>query len=224
MNDEETLASEWEDVTYESQSESESDGSIIINNPARVEINGLPDPVEESSEATIYLEELSDPQEKIVVDYVNNYTGTKSRASNIPDFKNLWKLTINDTEYNVLFPDGSDLVVVNGKIYNRSSSSITGVIIDNTFSDNSYFQQSITVLPLASNSTQNTVYRYGSRIYITRFSQGTSSTSLVTSVSYVQPSSVERPSGWSLSPEGLVISGLLLFSVLVSIIGGLLRR
>lgn len=220
----ETLSSEFEDVYNEDSTELESPGTVIINNPGRITFSNDADPVEETSEPQVFLEDLENPKEQIVVDYVNNYTGGLSRASNIPDFRNLWKLTINDTEYNVLFPDGSDLVVVDGKIYNRGSNSITGVVIDSSFSDSSYFDQTITVLPLASSSTQNTVYRYGSRIYFTRYSQGASSTNLVTSVSYVQPDSVQRPSGWNLTPEGLVISGLLLFSVLVSIVGGLLRR
>lgn len=223
MNDE-TLASEFEDVTYEAIEESESSGDIVINNPDRVEINYLQDPSEESSESQIYLEEFENPKSEIIVDSVDSYTAERSRAANIPDFRNLWKLTIGSSEYSVLFPDGSDLVVVNGKIYNRGSSTITGVIVDSNFSDSSYFRQSISVLPLASSSTQNTVYRYGSRIYITTYSQGTSSTSLVTNVSYVQPSNVVRPSGWQLSQEGLVICGLLLFSVLVTIVGGLLRK
>lgn len=223
MNDE-TLASEFEDVTYEAIEESESSGDIVINNPDRVEINYLQDPSEESSESQIYLEEFENPKSEIIVDSVDSYTAERSRASNIPDFRNLWKLTIGTSEYSVLFPDGSDLVVVNGKIYNRGSSTVTGVIIDSNFSDSSYFRQSISVLPLASSSTQNTVYRYGSRIYITTYSQGTSTTSLVTNVQYVQPSDVVRPSGWQLSQEGLVICGLLLFSVLVTIVGGLLRK
>lgn len=223
MNDE-TLASEFENVTYEAIEESESSGDIVINNPDRVEINYLQDPSEESSESQIYLEEFENPKNEIIVDSVDSYTAERSRAANIPDFRNLWKLTIGNSEYSVLFPDGSDLVVVNGKIYNRGSSTVTGVIVDSNFSDSSYFRQSISVLPLASSSTQNTVYRYGSRIYITTYSQGTSSTSLVTNVQYVQPSDVVRPSGWQLSQEGLVICGLLLFSVLVTIVGGLLRK
>lgn len=220
----ETLSSEFDDAYSENSTELESPGTVIINNPGRITFSNDQDLVEETSEPEVYLEDLENPKEQIVVDYVNNYTGGLSRASSIPDFRNLWKLSINDTEYTVLFPDGSDLVVVDGKIYNRGSSSITGVIIDNSFSDSSYFDQTITVLPLASSSTQNTVYRYGSRVYITRYSQGASSTNLVTSVSYVQPDSVQRPSGWNITPEGLVICGLLLFSVLVSIVGGLLRR
>lgn len=227
MNDEETLESlesEFENVTYENTTESESAGSVIINNPVRVEINNLENSSEEVSETQVYLEDLEDPQEQIVVQDVSKLSASRANSSNSPDFRNLWKLTINSTEYSVLFPDGSDLVVVNGYLYNRGSSTITGVIIDNTFSDSSYFHKSISVLPLASNSTQNQVYRYGSRIYLTTFSRGASSTSLVTDVQYVQPTDVVRPSGWKMSQEGLVISALLLFSVLVSIIGGLLRR
>lgn len=227
MIDEETLESlesEFENVTYENTEESKSTGSVIINNPVRVEINNLEYSNEEVSETQLYLEDLEDPQEQIIVQDVTKLTSSRSNNANSPDFRNLWKLTINNTEYNVLFPDGSNLVVVNGNIYNRGSSAVTGVIIDNTFSDSSYFHQSISILPLASTNTQNTVYRYGSRIYITTFSQGNSSTSLVTNVQYVQPTNVVRPSGWQMSQEGIVISALLLFSVLVTIIGGLLRR
>lgn len=227
MNNEETLESlesEFENVTYESIEESESAGSIIINNPVRVEINNADNSTSEVSETQIYLEDLAEPEEQIRVQDITKLTYSESNRSNSPDFKNLWKLTINSTEYSVLFPDGSDLVVVNGNIYNRGSSTVTGVVIDSSFSDSSYFNKSISILPLASNSTQNSVYRYGSRIYLTTFSRGTSSTSLVTDVQYVQPTDVVRPSGWQMSQEGLVISALLLFSVLVSIIGGLLRR
>lgn len=224
MNEEltnESLESEFENVTYEAEQSSESNGTIIINDAVRVEINGISDPEEENQ---IFLQDMEEPENEIIVDRVNVYTAERSRASSVPDFKNLWKLTIFNEEYNVLFPDGADLVVVNGQIYNRGTSTVTGVVIDSNFSETSYFRQSISILPLASSSTQNTVYRYGSRIYITTYSTGTSANNLVTNVTYVQPSNVVRPSGWQMSQEGLVISALLLFSVLVSIIGGLLRR
>lgn len=224
MNDEETLASDFEDVTYEAAESSESYGDIIINNPGRIEINGVRDSEEESSETEIFLEEFENPKNEAIVNDVTGYTVTRSDTRSLPDFRNVWKLTVDNTEYTVLFPDGSNLVVVNGKLYNRGSSTITGVILDNNFSDTSFFERTISILPLASSSTQNSVYRYGSRIYITTYSAPSQGYNLITSVNYIQVSSVERPSGWQLSSADLVICGLLLFSVLVSIIGGLLRR
>lgn len=220
----ETLESNFDNVTYEATESSESSGDIIINNPGRVEINSVPDPVEESSETQIFLEDFENPTDPILVESVDGYTVTRSDSRSVPDFRNVWKLTINNTEYSVLFPDGADLVVVNGKLYNRGSSTITGVVLDSSFSDTSYFQYTVSVLPLASSNTQNTVYRYNSRIYLTQYSAPVNGYNLSTNVSYVQVSAVERPSGWQLSQEDLVISSLLLFSVLVSIIGGLLRR
>ena len=134
-----------------------------------------------------------------------------------------WKLSVASTEYNILFPENASLSVVDGKLYNTGTSAITGIVLDDSFSDSSYFHRTFTILPLTSNSTQNTVFRYGSRQYFTDYSTY-SGTSLQTNVSYIQSSVVHRPYGWDLSQADWLICGLLLFSCLVSILGGLVRR
>lgn len=228
MNEEslETVAEELEDITIESNEDSVFDGNGNMysdDNPLPVKIVEPSDSTEESvPEVTVrYLgqETEADPVE------LENITVYKSnsRSSSVTDFKNLWKLSINGQDYDILFPSEAKLEVIDGKLYNMGTSNISGLIIDSSFSDSSYSRYTITVLPVASTNTQNTVYRYGSRIYITSYSNSYNNT-LTTNVQYVQPSVVSRPSGWSLSPADMVIAGLLFLSVLISLVGGLFRR
>lgn len=235
MTDEtlETLAEEWSDVTVESEDDriSYGDGTTVyINDPVSVQINGhsidLQDATEESTiestEEAIYIQSYPSEEPIEVVSVQSNTE--RSRASlSASDLRNLWTVKIGQTEYTVLFPDGADLYILDGYLINRSSNNITGVVIDSSLSTSSYFHYTITILPFASSNTQNTVYRYGSRSYLTEYSVGTGY-NLATSVSYGDVKVVHRPYGWSLSPSDLVICGILLFSVLVSIIGGLVRR
>lgn len=229
MNEEslETVAEEFEDITIEAvpgTSKFPYSGDWSRDNPLPVEVVIPSDNAEDyaQDEVTIrfYGEETNaDP---VVLEEVNVYS-TNSRASGSTNFKNLWTITVNGTDYDVLFPSEASLEVVNGKIYNTGSGNITGLVVDGSFSDSSFSNYTFTILPVSASNTQNTVYRYGSRMYLTRYSTSTGNT-LTTSVSYVQASVKNRPAGWSLTPADMVICGLLLLSVLVTILGGLFRR
>lgn len=228
MTDEslETVAEELEDITIESAEDVYYDGlgnQYSIDNPLPVQIVE-PSSDDESSEEEITIRYFGEETEAdpVVLEDVTVYKSA-SRASSVSDFKNLWKLEIGNQNYDVLFPSESNLEVVDGKLYNMGTSNISGLVVDSTFSDSSYSRYTITVLPVASTNTQNTVYRYGSRIYLTSYSIGSQNT-LVTNVQYVQPNVISRPAGWSLAPADMVIAGLLLLSCLISLFGGLFRR
>lgn len=223
----ETVAEDFEDITLETvsdQTEFFDSGSWSRDNPLPVEIVDPTSDTEDSTQAEIsvrvYGQETN--TDSMLLEEVEPYT-TKSRASGSTNFKNLWTIKINGTSYDVLFPQEASLEVVDGKIYNTGSSNITGIVIDSSFSDSSFSNYTFTILPVSASSTQNTVYRYGSRMYLTRYSASTGNT-LTTTVSYVQAVCENRPSGWSLSKGDMVIAGVLLLSLLVSILGGLFRR
>lgn len=224
----ETVAEEWSEITLETDESyiSFGDGSVYnFDNPLPVIVV---DPTDDSTEETetseevteIYLEDITE-EAPALVKSINR--ANDSRAVGSSGFRNLWVISVNNTEYTILFPDAADLEVVNGYLYNRSSSNITGIIVDSNFSNSSYIRRTITVMALPSSNTQTTVYRYGSRIYFTDYSPGTTN-NLQTTVSYIHPEVVSRPSGWSLSKADMLICGLLLFSILVSILGGIIRR
>lgn len=146
------------------------------------------------------------------------------RAVNYSDIKNLWTLNVNGVDYKVLFPTGAELDVIDGVLINRGSANITGSIIDDSFSDNVYLKRTITISALSSSNTQNQVYRYGSRSYITEYSTPLQGNNLVTNVSYHTAYVVDRPAGWSFSKEGIAIIAILLMLLIVNFIGGLIRR
>lgn len=229
MNEESlaTVAEEMSDITVESNSDSVFDAmgnTWSTDNPLPVQIV---DPTSESEditeeEITIRYYDQATEADPIVLEDVNVYKSANTRAST-PEFKNLWKLKISGETYEVLFPQNAQLEVVDGKLYNTGNSNITGLVIDSSFSDSSYSNYTFTIVPLTGSSSQNTVYRYGSRSYLTRYRVGTG-TSLTTDVTYVQPTVESRPAGWSLSPANMVIAGLLLLSIIISVIGGIFRR
>lgn len=204
------------------------DGSVIsrdnplpveVVNPSAEYISGEEESLPE--ETVRYLEEAIS-EEPVILDNISKFNDERSRAS-LPQFKNVWKISVNSEEYSVLFPNNASLEVVDGKLYNMGTSNITGIVLDNSFSDSSYIHRTFTILPLSSSSTQTTVYRYGSRQYFTDYSVNAQN-NITSTVSYVQSSVINRPIGWALNPADWIICGLLLFSLLVSIIGGLVRR
>lgn len=236
MNEEllETAPSETEFVEYDYSEDATGDersGEINIYSPAAINIftpdvgEAASDPAEESeeTESEIFLEDLevADPVRVLSV----SANDEQLRAALSADaFKNIWTLSINGREYKVLFPVGAELDVVDGKLINRSSSNITGVVLDSSLSDNSYFNYTFTILPFTSPSTQNTVYRYGARSYLTRYYTGTSQTTLVTDVSYYNASVVDRPVGATFNRYQITVIIMLAAAIVVSIIGGLIRR
>lgn len=224
----ETVAEDLGDIVIESHEGILffGDGRTIDeNNPLPVQI------IDPSSESESYEEEESievhyleeaTVSEKIELESVAKYE-SNSRASSVTEFKNLWKVSISGQEYDVLFPANATLEVINGKLYNTGSSTVTGTIIDSSFSDTSYSRYTLSVLPVTSSSTQTSVYRYGARSYITEYSPGLNN-NLTSTATYVQVGVVDRPVGWSLTPRDWVVCALLLFSILVTILGGIFRR
>lgn len=236
MNNEilETAPSETDYIEYDYTETPPGDGAsdqINIYSPASINIFGadvgesIDDTVPESKEETeseVFLEDLevADPVRVLSVSANNE----QLRAALSPgDFKNLWTLSINGNEYRVLFPVGAELSVVNGKLVNLSSSNITGVIMDSSLSDSSYFNYTFTVLPFTSSNTQTTVYRYGARSYLTRYYPNTAN-NLATDVSYYNASVVDRPVGAAFNRYQITIIIMLAAALVVSIIGGLIRR
>lgn len=106
-----------------------------------------------------------------------------------------YKLQLDGVEYYAWFPDGAELVVTDeGRLYNQSTSNISGVIsrsVDGV-SFNSY-NDFVTVAPLLASTSNNNAYRYGSRIYITDYS--VSGSTLTNSVSYVTDAVVVKQPG-----------------------------
>lgn len=235
MNDEvlETAESDTEFVEYDySTSSGSNEGNHEINIYYPASINLYSDSLEESSseeseskstEAEIYLEdvEISDPVR--VLSVASNSSNSKATLSS-EAVKNLWSLSIGGREYKVLFPIGAELDIIDDTLINRSASNITGVIIDSSLSDSSYFNYTFTILPFTSSSSQNTVYRYGARSYLTRYYTGTSQTTLVTDVSYYNATVIDRPVGASFNRFQITTTILLVAGIVVSIIGGLIRR
>jgi len=223
----ETVPNEWGDITLESTPDriSYGDGTnVIIDSPGTVTIlHNLDDTeTEESSIEEVYLDSLEQEDKVILSDIRSN--SIKSRvALSREDMRNLWTVSIGSEEYNILFPAGACLSSIDGLLVNLGSNNITGVVIDDSLSDSTYFNKTFTVLPFTSSNAQTSVFRYGARSYLTDYYTSSTGT-LQTSVSYTNAIVLDRPVGWSLSPADLVICGLLLFSVLVSILGGLIRR
>ena len=221
----ETVPEDLEDITieyYEGVQIYYNGSEVNSDNPLPVEIITTDvgsESLEQEESIRSYEEATVSPEMEL--ESIESYS-SNLRSSPVRNFKNLWKLKINSSEYDVLFPSNAALEVVSGKLYNMGNNNITGVIVDSNFSDSSYFSKTITILPVASSNTQTTVYRYGSRIYITDYSTGQNN-NLVTNVTYVQPDVAYRPSGWSLSKGEWVLCALLLFSILVSILVGIFR-
>lgn len=208
----------------ESTELSESSDSWSIDNPLPVQVVVPSDSSESVEDPEVEVHILGEETEAdpVILQEVNVYSAKSVNRSD-PGFRNLWKLEISGQEYNVLFPSNANLEVVNGYLYNMGSSSVTGLVIDSSFSDSSYSDYTITVLPISSSSTQTTVYRYGSRIYLTHYSTS-GSVGLTSSVSYIQPEVISRPVGFQFQKSEIVIVALLALSCLISIVGGLFRR
>lgn len=151
---------------------------------------------------------------------------TRASFSNLDSsgFDNVWVLSINGSTYNVLFPRTDDLKVIDGVLVNVGSSSITGVIIGDRFSLNTYFQRTFTVLPLMGSNSQSSSYRYGAHGYITTYSPSTGQT--LTQVQDYGDARVNSRGrlGSSWSSVQVIIIALLALQVLISFIGGLLHR
>ena len=152
---------------------------------------------------------------------------TRSSFSNLDSSRlvNTWDLTINGNSYKVLFPRTDDLVVVDGVLVNIGSSNIVGTVIGDTINLGTYFQKTFTVMPLTGSNAQNSAYRYGAHAYLTTYSTPAQGYNLNTVVDYGDArvnSTGKFGSQWT--SFNIVVIGLLALSVLISFIGGLLRR
>lgn len=137
---------------------------------------------------------------------------------------NVWVVNFNGRELKVLFPKTDDLKVIDGVLVNVGSNAISGVVLGNSLSLNTYMEQIYTVLPLNSSSAQNASYRYGAHGYLTTYSDG-SGYNLTTTTNYGDVSVTSRGKfGSSWSSVQMIIIALLALQVLISFIGGLLKR
>ena len=227
MNDVEIVESS------ESSSEAESSFTVYTDN-LTVYYNGSSEAAETEEEKEESTEESTEESSAEFLEDLERSTPTPlleltsadrsgDRSVNYSDIKELWTVTLNNVEYKVLFPRNSELDIIDGVLVNRGSSNVTGAVIDSSFSDSQYIKDTITVVPLYSNSSQTQVYRYGSRSYITHYSPGQNN-NLVTTVSYYPVEVVSRPVGFSFTKEGITIIALLLGLLIVQFIGGLIRR
>lgn len=200
-----------ENVTYATQDESE----VETTKNEREEESS-------STESTIYVERENPGS--LRVNAADNDVRSSFSGLDYSSLDNVWVLSINGATYNVLFPSTEDLKVVDGVLVNVGSSAITGVILGDRLSLNTYFQRTFTVLPLMGNNSQSSSYRYGAHGYITTYSPSTGQT-----LSQVQDYGDARVNsrgrfGSTWSSVQIIIIALLALQVLISFIGGLLRR
>ena len=137
----------------------------------------------------------------------------------------MWHLTINGEDYNVLFPKTEDLVVVDGVLVNIGSTNITGTVIGNSIDLSTYFRKTYTVMPLTGSTAQNNAYRYGGHAYLTTYSVSQQGYSLATVNDYgdaIVHSRGKFGSTWN--SVNVIIIALLALQVLISFIGGLIKR
>lgn len=155
-----------------------------------------------------------------VVRVNKNFT---ARSYNPPD-GNIWILSDGTQEIQVLFPDTQNLKIQDGYLVNTGTSNIQGVVLEDGIDLSNYFRDIVTILPLYSSGSQNTAFRYNAHSYVTTYYTGGNGSTLATTVSYKDFQVVKRPYGFGISVADSIIIGLLLFSCIVSIIGGLMRR
>lgn len=136
---------------------------------------------------------------------------------------NVWTITFDGGSYKVLFPKTDDLIVIDGCLVNVGSSNITGVVVGNSIDLTSYMQRTVTILPLMGSNAQNTAYNYHAHAYMTYYSQGSYGLNTTQTYGNVGVSSKGRL-GSTWSSVNVVIIGLLALQVLISFIGGLLKR
>lgn len=147
-------------------------------------------------------------------------------ASYLPDSGNVYHLFISGQEYSFFVPeDVETLMVLDGSIVNMGSSSITGLLVPNNGSVNvnSWQERFLTIQPLLTSSGNKNAFRYGSRCYMTIYSEDSGS-SLTSTTTYVVPSVTSEPKpGYNFDSFQLFVCGALLLSLLFSLIGGIIR-
>lgn len=218
---EETLANDFSSIPAEIT----EDGYVSADGDSYVIEDGLPvletESVSNISESSIDVDEVIFDENVFPISDPVPLT-----ASYLPDFGNVYRLSISGQEYLFFLPeDVETLVVIDGSIVNLGSSSITGLLVpvDEPVNFYSWQERYLTIQPLLTSSANNNAYRYGSRIYVTSYSIGTG-TSLSSTTSYVVPSVLAEPKpGHSFDSFQLFVCGALLVSLLFSLIGGIIR-
>lgn len=209
--------------------------------------------IEEYSNNTQELDSASDPQsfitsdqlEDAVIDILGSYgiseeretedinqvpllTSASSLAISIPDSNIIYEVRFQSVTYKVLFPKNTAeyLQSADGYLINTSSSNITGVVVSANGFDLSNYHSTITLMPLASGSTQSNVYRYGSHSYFTSYSpSGTGYQTLTGTNTYGNFEIVSGPKlGSSFSFFNLALLGLVSILVIFQLIGGLIHK
>lgn len=196
----------------------------------------IPEEITESEEVTQNERETEEetkqgtfvPEETIGSAYRINAADNSLRSSfsgvNTDRLTNVWTLSINGSQYKVCFPVTDNLVEVDGVLVNIGSSNITGVVVGDTMDLSTYFRRTFTIMPLSGNTSQNNAYRYGAHAYLSTYSQNSTTTLSVVN-DYGDASVVQRAKiGSTWSSVNVIIVGLLALHVLISFIGGLLKR
>lgn len=176
---------------------------------------------ETDAPTVVAVPETSSP---IRVNAADSSTRVSFSGLDYSQLENVWELTINGATYKVLFPKTEDLVIVDGVLVNIGTSNITGVVLGNTLDLSTYFQRTYTVLPLSGSGAQTNAYRYGGHSYLTVYSPGTGQT-LASTQTYGDAMVVHSGKfGATWNSVNVVIIALLALQVLISFIGGIIRR
>lgn len=225
MMEDETLATLGE---YDPSMEFEHEHYNVQNEDETVS------PIESVNEETISRTEESTGTE-IIYDNVDPgisissiMASPQTRSGNSISFdsnSNIYELRINNQVYKVLFPKAAALEIIDNQLVNVSGSNITGAILNNdSIPNNTYIQQTYTLLPATNSNSNNNRYQYGAIGYITTYSVG-SYGSLTSSQQYGNNTVEAAPSfGVNISIDTLIVAGLLLALCLIQIIGGIFRR
>lgn len=177
----------------------------------------------ESEESTRIFE--SETRGEFVVVASDVRAGANFSNLDISKLSNVWTVSFDGGSYQVLFPPTEDLVVIDGALVNIGSSSISGVVVGGSLDLTSYFQRVLTISPLNSSTSQTNALRYRAHSYMTLYTPTVQGTSFNTTVTYGNVGLVTRPKlGSTWSSVNVLIIGLLALQVLISFIGGLLRR
>lgn len=143
----------------------------------------------------------------------NSYTMPKAQSYNI---------TLDGVDYYVFFPSGQKLEMTDeGYPYNPSASNIVGIISNSLDGvDLRSYNNTVTFTPAFTASGNNNAYRYGSRIYITRYY--TSGNNLYNDVTYIANAHVndEPGAGYGFSSFEIVVFAALIFIVAALVLRG----
>lgn len=225
--EEETISEvqEWEDITLESHEDSFSmgDGEEVYVEEDIISGEEYYDNAKEYGDFG-YLPSQAETIETVDGFEVKEVKLAFENRARVSNLKNLWTVSINNVQYDVLFNNTEYLRVVDGYLVNTGSANITGVVVPSSgINLNTFSEYYVTILPLAVNSSQNTAYRYGSHSYLTRYYTNGTNT-LQTDVMYYDVAVVKRPFGSQVSVDTMLLAGIMLLLVLLNFVGSIIRR